>query len=354
MDSITEVLTQHYPKYKSLPKESRNKMFSLTLLYMYKEISASAYTKKLRSIVNDKKYRFIEMRRTFVSSGYFVKNIKVWLYYWYCEKPTNIKKNLKLFGIKEQDKTLHTKLEADVLKLFNTFHAKKSYKHKTIREFDAAITRTLETEKCRLFIRKMVYRKMRFIFESNGMEPDDIIKHVTASGIQAAMFTYPRIESGTHLLNIITRTAHNDCMNYLDKYTTKKRARLNENQNYSLHDSRVVVPIDSPEAKNFMESQEDDTLDKETLRESVRKLIFTFSEKQQLFIKLLSGQYDETFTKWLTVTNKSKKDNDELFDSINFLRYTSLAMEYLDVTEKQCNKVLNTLKEKLFADYQSV
>jgi len=314
---------------------------------MFKGISASKYTSLVRKLIDNKKFRAIEMRRTFSSKGYFIKTIKLWLYYWFIEQPKLNAKILATFGVKVCDSKLHLMLNTSTLALFSKYK-RKGYKAKSVREFDAAIAYVVESSKCRSFVRKMVYRKMRFIFEQHGMDPDDICKLLIAGGIQAAMFTYPNITSMEHLCNIITRTAHNDGMNFIDKYTTKGRGRLRQNANQKF-DSRVVVPLDSPEVMEYLGKVENalNQEDFETTKLSVRKVVSTYSKKQQYFLKLASGDYDKKFTEWLSTQGKSRKDNDILFERLAFVDYIKLTLEYLNVSLDKGLALIEEIKVRL-------
>ncbi len=350
-NSIERVIRQHYPDYMKLNGEKRSLLLNYSVQYMFKRISASKYTALVRKTIEDPKYRAIEMRRTFSRKGYFIKNIKLWLYFWYLNKPV-ADTVMKSFGILPWDYSLHKLLNQDSLKMFDRFD-KLGLKAKTIREFDEAIEHAVTSNSQdypKLFVRKMVYRKMRFIFEAHAMEPDDICKKLIADGIQAAMFTYPNITSMEHLSSTIKRTAHNEGMNFIDKYTTKGRGRLRANAD-SKFDSRVVVPIHSPEVIEYLGKIEN-AIEEDEIRDttlSVRKVLSQYNEKQQYFIRLMSGEYDKKFTQWLKDESKSKKDNDVLFDRIKFAAYVSLALDYLGVSEKAGKKLIKKLKTQLAA-----
>lgn len=350
-NSIERVIKKYYPAYNHLSNSEKSLLINYSIQYMFKGVSASKYTSLVRSLLDNDKYRVIEMRRTFSSKGYFIKNLKLWLYYWYINKPKI--EVFKSFGLKDNDINLHTKLDATTLKMFARLD-KLGLKAKTVKEFDEAIEHVINSSKCRLFIRKMVYRKMRFIFEPHGMDPEDICKQLTADGIQAAMFTYPNITSMEHLCNIVTRTAHNDGMNFIDKYTTKSRGRIRANSDVKF-DSRVIVPLHSPEVTEYLGQlenavKEDDVL---TTRISVKRVLRKYNKKQRYFITLASGEYDRQFSTWLKTENKSKKDNDTLFERISFTRYIKLALQYLEVPEKAGLKLLDELRDKLSAHKQA-
>ncbi len=347
-NSIERVVRTYYPAYPTLSLIRQREVVNYAIQYMFKHISAAQFTSLFREAVGNKNFRVIELRRTLVNKGYYVKNLKLWLYYWYKTKTPVNAKALKSFHIREEDSTLHRTLNTDSLDMFETI-AKKGYKEKTILEFDQAVERQIH--ETATFIRKFVYRKMRFIFEMHGMDPDDICKKLTADGLQAVMFTYPRIETTEHLANILKRTAHNSGVNFIETYTTKGRARLRSNTKVN-EDSRVVVPLSSPEVQAFLSADENGTLidgtttDTMTVKLSVSRKTSKYRGRKRRFLSLISGEYDAEFSDYLK-KNKLRYDNDDLFGKVEFKAYMNYALAFLNVPSHQGIKFVETLKTKL-------
>lgn len=346
-NSVEKIIQSHYEPYKKLPKAKRDTLLNYSIQYMFKGISAAQFTKNFRDTIGDKNFRVIEMRRTFSSTGYFLKNLKLWLYYWYINKPNY--SEAKKFGLLGTDRLVVKRLNEKTLKMFEGFK-KKKLKAKTIEQFERAIVFVVESEKCKSFISKMVYRKMRFIYEPHGMEADDICKELLYGGIEAAMFTYPNITSGEHLTNIITRTAHNDGMNFINRYTTQRRGRIRQNSD-GKRDSRIVVPIDSPEAHDYLNAEHNasDENEKLTTQITVSNLLKKYNGKQRYFLNLVGGNFDPKFSEWLQRETPYKKDNEQLATTIDFNKYVLLVANFLGVKEKSCLRLIDEVREKLAA-----
>lgn len=350
-NSIERVIRKYYQSYPTLAVKDQRLLFNYCIQYLFKHISAAKFTTLVRETINDKKFRVIEMRRTLLlSKGYFLKNLKLWLYHWYKVKPQVTKLVLKTYGVKSMDADLHKMLDDSTKKMLGGL-VKKGYADKTLLEFDDALVYIALHKDYVAFVRKFVYRKMRFIFEMHGTDPDDICKELTADGLQAAMFMYPRIESMEHLMNIVKRTAHNSGINYIDKYTTKGRGRLRSGAKAN-EDSRIVVPLSSPEVKEFLSTDENGihidgkSYDALTTQLSVSRVTNQYTGKKKHFIKLISGDYDKEFSDFLK-GRKVRYENDEYFGKVDFDTYMKAALDFLDVPKKSGIKFVNKLRENL-------
>ncbi len=350
-NSVERVIRKYYLDYGSLPVRDQKLLINYCIQYLFKAISASKFTSLVRETIGNKDFRVIELRRTLLlSKGYFLKNLKLWLYFWYKEKPHVTKMVLKSYGVKSMDADIHKVLD-DASKKMLADMVKKGYKNKTLLEFDSALAYVAMHKDYVAFVRKFVYRKMRFIYEMHGQDPDDICKELTADSLQAAMFMYPRIESMEHLMNIVKRTAHNSGINYIEKYTTKGRGRLRSGAKPN-EDSRVVIPMSSPEAKDFLATDENGThidgksYDSFTTRISVERVTSKYSGKKRHFIKLLSGEFDKEFSEYLKA-RKVRYENDDYFGRVDFKTYMQTALAFLEVPEESGIKFVNKLRSKL-------
>lgn len=349
-NSVERIIRKYYPLYVALPQKDQRLLVNYSIQYVFKHISAAKFTSLVRDTVADKNFRVIELRRTLISKGYILKNLKLWLYFWYKDKPAVNEKVLRSFGIKKMDETLHKQLDEPTLKMLAAL-AKKGYKAKGLYEFDSALEYAVTNSDYVTFVRKFVYRKMRFIFEMHGMDPDDICKKLTADGMQAAMFMYPKIESMEHFINIVKRTAHNSGINFIEKYTTKGRGRLRSGAKLN-EDSRIIVPLSSPEVKDFLATNENGihidgkAYDSLTTCLSVSRITDKYTGKKKHFIKLLSGEYDANFSSYLK-ENKIRYDNDEYFGKTDFDTYMNKALDFLQVPASSGIKFVNSLRTKL-------
>lgn len=350
-NSIERVIRKYYLDYPSLPSKDQRLLVNYCIQYLFKAISASKFTTLVRETIGEKDFRVIEMRRTLLlSKGYFLKNLKLWLYYWYKEKPSVTKTLLKSYGVKAMDEEVHKVLDDTTKKMLEGL-VKKGYKDKTLMEFDDALAYVTLHKDYVTFVRKFVYRKMRFIYEMHGQDPDDICKELTADSLQAAMFMYPKIESMDHLMNIVKRTAHNSGINYIEKYTTKGRGRLRSGAKPN-EDSRVVIPLSSPEVKDFLATNENGIhidgkpYDSFTTQISVSRITSKYTGKKQHFIKLLSGEFDKEFSDYLK-GQRIRYENDEYFGKVDFKTYMASALAFLEVPEKAGIKFVEKLRSKL-------
>ena len=77
-------------------------------------------------------------------------------------------------------------------------------------------------------IKKLVYRKLRFIKESNGYSFDDLFSDLTRKGVEAYYRVTP-FQVDLHRLNTTKKAIHYQAMKEITYYTADKRSRLLNN-----------------------------------------------------------------------------------------------------------------------------
>ena len=170
------------------------------------------------------------------------------------------------------------------------------------------------------------------------------------------MFTYPKIETMEHAWNIMFRAVHNKGVNYLEKYSSKARGRLQTGKNGET--IRVTVPINSPEALDFMSTDENASIaasldgksyDNLNLKMSVSKILSQYTGKRQIFLNLISGNFDASFSLYLKTEHKVRQENDVYFDKVEFKEYLDKVLQFLNVPQEKGLKFIELLKSQLIS-----
>lgn len=191
-----------------------------------------------------------------------------------------------------------------------------------------------------LFIKKFVLRKHRFIMKYFNLDASDIICDLRIAAIRAAYKAAPFYESQAHLENIMRRSVHNYGINLIERYTTKKRARIVSNE----EDYSLLVQTE----EDFSDI-EDETNQYGIIEGSMllKSLIGASDGKERNIIELLSGVENPAFVKHCR--NNVSKDIKSVDDAIEKLggKYKWEVRKFLKMRRTAFSRVLTTLEQKV-------
>lgn len=353
-NSIERHITKHYKGFRRLSKTKRRTLIDATIRYAFRTLNARDYEALFRE-VTEHKIRLIELRRSLLSDGYVMKNLKMYLYYAHTNKRTDLLDVERAFKVKLRDRDLYKALLPETRRQLDGFKA-QGFKAMTLYGFDEACV--LALKKVKNFTRKFVNRKMKFIMTSDSQETHDIAAHLEMNGLQALMLYYPAFETMEHLINIMKRTIHNTGINYIEKHTSAKRGRLSRDSEGAF--TAKVVPLHSVAVEKELSTIENGTQidgsreDTFSLRITVEKLLSKFSDKRQQFLQLIMGHYSEDFSRFLRETGASTLDNDLLWDRAQDLdEYIQHTLDFLGVSYSTGDKFVSHLR-KVLADFREV
>jgi hypothetical protein len=356
-NSLEKHLKKFYPGYYKLPGATQKLLLNYCVQYLFRFISAAKFNVLVRKATGDSKTRLIEMRRSLTSDGYLAKNIKVWLYYLYKEKPKVSKNILREFEIQKCDHYLHRHLNIETITLIEKL-CRKGYKAKTLKEIDQIYTYVLEEDDSYEGITKwtsrFVGRKMRFIADRFSETVNDMVNALKADGLESIMFVYPRIESLEHCINICKRAIHNDGINLIERHTSETRGRITMNADGSanlklepLHSPNVIQALENGDNHFVCSSLEGSSVSNLDLRLSVQSILSQYSGSRRRFIHLITGEFDEAFSKFLKDKNpKLLSSNDQYFDRVAFDIYLRQVLDYIGVSEELGLQLIEELKIK--------
>lgn len=370
---LYNICTSHYGvDFKKLKAARKNALYTIIMLYLYKEINCKNFLKALTKTFG-KDFDHEEFRKGISNNGYLMKHIKPFLYWLVVNKALNkpylIAKAKSMFKLEPRDSGLHKLVKGKLLTLLRKFN-NKGYKALTLKSIDKEMTSLIKD--LHVFSSKFAYRKMGFIIRANGIEANDLVYDLLSKGIQSMLFTYPRIETKLHCENIVKLSIHNHGINIIQKYTTKGRNRTLKEKDGTFVNSMMPIPL----GNDFDIKQEEGDVNSPfsalvtdisgssqfgengftlnntaELRISVGKWYDKFQDKRKRFLLLLSGSYDEHFTAYLKDNNVTVKDNDEFFDVTKRIDvYIELCLKYLNVSLEAGLRFLAKLKNSL-VDY---
>lgn len=306
------------------------------------------------------------MWKAVTADGYFIKHVKCWLFF--CAKRSLRGQQAiaaaRGFGILSRDYVLRQYVTAGLREHLMALADK--YPALSIKTMDQAVV-TIYNE-IRDWLGKFVYRKMRFVYQSQGLTAHDMQMEVFAKGVQALYQMYPRVESRLHALNIVKSAAHNFGINMIKAATTGSRSRLTKEADNTFS-SRVISIHDLPESVGAALVAEEQRETKDAWVDiqqlfmrlgnpiSLHHLLYENAAASQLSLEqrlfaLLCGFDDKEFTKWLQDQRKLRtpgKTCSDYLDNLDTDKALTLACSFLQMPMKCGREVLDNWRAHLSA-----
>jgi hypothetical protein len=308
---------------KSLYGDNTKRIAPILFAYLFNAIGKYEY----RDLIGDKELAKDAWTKA-ESSGYILKNCKLFMYASHVNKQHGVPTSPAKFGIHQEDVTLLRSVDLSHLKL------KKLKKPMSLFDYDNLEGAVLTSTELKNYIGKFISKKLIFL-RSYGLAREEIHSHLLHASIFAMRKHYPAFESDLHALNICKTSIHNSGMCLIEYWTRAKRqALLKENGTFQ----SVHVPFDSLHNVGVAPEHEDE------FRLNIQSLVAltpTMSVKQQSFLSAAAGIYDPGFSMYLG------HDNSDLVDSWGYDRYLSQLRSYFCVSEEQTKKLLGNLRTKI-------
>lgn len=221
-------------------------------------------------------------------------------------------------------------------------------------------------EEVRLFTRKFVYRKLRFVVEANGLEFEDIIMELYGKAINTLYFYYPNIDSQLHAVNIAKRVIHNHGINVIMKYNSAKLGRIQKdvkgfinntiNIDSAIRSTALKDELNIDVMKSLSTSITGGSTSEENfiLALDVKKILSTASKKRSDFIRLLMGEFNHDYTLWLREQKVilEEETNMEYYDRVQCKKqgrdkFISRVCEFLHISNSKFKKFISRTTREL-------
>ena len=324
---IDAQLRLHFPTYLAIDLPSKHRLVCGVLLYLFRGISSVELTYVLKDYLGQN-ISVSVFRRVLLGTGYILRNIKGYLYTLAAKGAFASRKKAfpiaRSFHVRDEDIILGKYISTcdGLQKLLLCYYKEKGYKCLTFPYFTKALTQIAEDTQA--YTAKFVYRKLRFIYQSNGMEAADFTNDFIAKGIQSVLVMYPCVDGKLHALNIAKQAIHNHGINTILRYTSKGRQTLRkeldgcfssrkvsldllQSSRLSSSDSYLANGIDGH--LELLDYRSQGNQDKQELEIAVQQLMRVSSAKQRKAIQLLMGEYCPKFSHWLHTEKNIKMDN---------------------------------------------
>lgn len=311
------------------------------MMYLFRGINMKTLKQKLAKVHGpDVDERAII--ETLTRNGQVLRNYKLWLMYVVANRVDH--KEARRLAVEWHVEP--TELES--LKVLSVVTIKymrglsKKYKVMTLPEFERAVNTIATDPALRTWLGKFVYRKLRFIYTSNGFDKSDLTSELLMRGLQGLMLMYPIVSSMLHAVNIVKRRARQSGLNMIDYYTTAKSGRLARRADGSFES--VVVSYEHGDAIDPMAASRNED---SSLLIDVRNTVGRYAGKARVFLETLSGNYSPDYLEWLS--NKFVHCQPENIDRMPTAKQLRLVTEYLKLPESTTASILSAVRSDLQA-----
>jgi len=364
-DIVTKLSGEADPRFLTLPKYKQQQWVQMMLSTIFRHTTYKQLQVQARSAFGSLDYK--AMWKAITDSGYVVKEVKCWLFW--CVKRglrgVTAAKVAPAFNVREADTCLRLLMSPALLTALKKTALR--YPALTLSCFDRHIV-TIH-QRMRDWLGKFVHRKMRFVYQQQGLQAHDMAMQVFAKGVHALYLTYPKVESLLHATNIVKSAAHNFGINLIIQQTHEKRARVVRegdtftNKVVAIHDLTETHELHAPDERENRDRVIDigrafNLFPKGTAHVDHRVLFppmgtpvppeLRLSKKQRL-IALFMGYEDKEFNQWLSTTHGIRSSSSEYLERAANQRFMKLALEYLGLRDTTGRAVLERLRRHLSA-----
>lgn len=347
-------------------------VFSQTISYLTKGINAFQYQNVLKPFCKGHPFSAKDFRLRLHESRYVSLNLKLFMF------RLGRLKSVTLAVAKQIMKELEIKGK-DAKRMLQVWD-----QHAAMRKRIKARAREIPKERLHLltieginhffsdvvykpllrYIQWFVYKKLRFVVDSNNDQFEDFHNDVLAKVVQAFYTALPVVDrTDLHVVNGLKQTVHNHVINIIKSETSQKRGRLVPIGTDAAGNpiNRLVVMAENQMPTNGEEDSNSNyhdvhggtgnNLDRFELEFSITEILSKLREtsKKHRFLKLLMGHDDPEFTAWLQERKIASRSEDNVAVQMKTSAhdFNRLLGEFLNVEEHKLQAFLKRLRSDL-------
>lgn len=356
---IAKIAAKHFGQVKPA---SLKKLVNATLRRISRLDSSSTFKSALRSIFDSD--NIVAYQMEIDNCGYLLKNVKfaaVALVFSGLPKTLAVAKVVKDFKVEKQDAILLETLQRSVwYKNFCTSSKKALDKPWTLQQTEMMMVKIYND--LTTYTNKFVGKKLRFATMSSHLSVEDISADLRIHGIQGFLAQYPAVESDLHAFNVAKRTIHNQGINLIHHFTTARNLQMEKQSDGTFISLKISLDVMFDGNSGLNKITQFTTLDgsscgeqevdnEDAMSYTLERMIKNAQPQRRRFLKLVSGQHNKRFSRWLTEAHNIQTENDEAFDGMlrrgTIDRYISLAGEFVGWTPDETKKELQNIRKEL-------
>lgn len=346
----------HQNYIRKLPEEWRSRLLGMLFLYVFRGTDQAAMRDRLSTW--GMSFDFLGWRRQLHSNGALLRDGKISMFRRYCGE-VDLKKSFTLSN-------LERKWLAEAV-LFKPLSARLRVLHKVEKrpplstvDFDVFAADVLNSDDLRVYIRKYVRKKMKFLVTSYGRSYDELEMDLVGWAQYSLLRAYPRFDDVGHGIAIAKTTVKHAGVNLIKSATAAKQNQLITNEDGSCEATTVSLSGVADDSGQFLTedgsfihrsllvvgingvSTGSGATDWETLQ-SIQQLMRSseLTNRHKAFLSIMLGVHDDEFSTFLG------SPNEDAIEHIDYTRYMRKACEYMGLPVVRAEGFLGSLKPHL-------
>ena len=221
--SIKEILNKHVGD--ALSNEDLFQFMTMFVRVLFCMENATALprfftSRKCFQLARDAK----ELKFALLANGYTLRDCKFFVHAVALGIAT--KKDYSKFGVHRDDaKLLLVAAEAGGVFIFCQ-NMKSQFPYIDMHRFDKALAQELSRDKMIVYMNKFIHKKLKFVMNTQGVNPYDLRTEFISHSIIRVYRTYPRIENRVHLRNLLRQVIHARGISIIGETVKAKRSNL--------------------------------------------------------------------------------------------------------------------------------
>lgn len=270
----------------------------------------------------------ISLKRRFDTSGYILKNCRLYAYAAHTSRAAKGKVTVKSSDFQV------TMEDAKFLRTLDLTHIPVEYNAFSLAEYDTLIQTLMTSQELQSNIGKFVNRKMRFIYRNSEKSYNDLCSTLMAEALYGVYRAYPRYKTYNHMLNIAKTCLRNHGHTII--------------RQHGLQASRCTYVSMTDITPEVLETIAPRTRTEVCTDDPSHHYLYTkllnetrhMSDKGRTFIRLSFGVYDEEFSTYLGVPN------DQAMGSMHPTLYQSRVRRFLGISPAQVGQFYGVIRER--------
>lgn len=360
MSQLETVVSKNLAGWADLPRKDQLAVCSAVLAYTFRHETSSGLTSAVKKIDPDLKVKPVRM--AVMGNGFVLNHLKCFTY----AQAVTGKVRGGQFGLSDRD----SQIARYALRTYPGFQESlkglhsRGYKMTTPQNLSALVGHVIKEVDD--YTSKFVYKKLRFVYQSQGLEPHDIKQDLFSWATYAVLRAYPQYESRLHAVNIAKQVIHNQGINLILSTASEGKQRISSNADgtfgskvlplhligtgafleHSSYLSQCNYLVSSIDGSSAGGSTVDNIQDRFELKRSVTSVYRSIEDPRlRRLMKLWSGEWDDGFSAYLGVSN------DDWFEEVPASQYLIECAKYLQIPGREAKIFLETLRGHL-KDYK--
>lgn len=210
------------------------------------------------------------------------------------------------------------------------------------------------------YIKFYTYRKLRFIYEANGLDPTDFHSELRIAAVDRFYRKMPMLSTQKYVVNYLRRSVKSRALNIIEASTSGRRGRLVSNKRKDgtygpatlLEVTESQLPLSSSgDTMTLADLAACDPMQQFEVEHSVRAVVSSVAPggKKYRILQVLMGAEDPGFTEWLHENKYATREETNIDVQVrtNANDFNRKLGRYLRISSTKLDAFIDTLRVSL-------